>query len=155
MGPLNVTGLVDRRDLPKQFESPPDLKLSFQNQLLGQDFTTDRMVVCSILKVNTKTGPDVTSNLKLSFEEFGSPAVVQEDALDKILSSIKIDDNVGATSNVAYDNDDEDDSSVVEDVEIRELFDELCAGKVTIYDYRNNIYRLVTGTNSRVDICFY
>ena len=33
LGPLNITGLLPKRDLPKQFQVPPDLKDSFQTQV--------------------------------------------------------------------------------------------------------------------------
>lgn len=34
LGPLNITGMLGRKDLPKQFEVPPDLKANFQRQVL-------------------------------------------------------------------------------------------------------------------------
>ena len=44
LGPLNVTGLIAKRDLPKQFEVPPDMKENFQRQLLEQDFVMGRPI---------------------------------------------------------------------------------------------------------------
>ena len=74
LGPLNVTGLIAKRDLPKQFEVPPDLKESFQKQLLEQDFAIGRQITCGVLQVNPNIGDKVAYNLKMLFEELGALA---------------------------------------------------------------------------------
>ena len=54
LGALNVTGLISKKDLPKQFEVPVEMKESFQRQLLEQDFVAGRQITCGVLAVNNK-----------------------------------------------------------------------------------------------------
>jgi DNA-directed RNA polymerase subunit E'/Rpb7 len=78
LGSLNITGLMSKRDLPKQFQVPPDLKDTFQNQLLGQDFSVGREVSCGVVKINQKSNSRMKYNLKLVFEDFGSRGVLTD-----------------------------------------------------------------------------
>ena len=92
-GPLPVVGLLSKRDLPRQFQIPPDLKDSFQKQLLEQDFVTGREVTCGVYRVNPKSGPRMKYNLKLTFDEFGSlpstDVTIPDSALNSFASGKK------------------------------------------------------------------
>ena len=107
LGSLNVTGLLSKRDLPPQFQVPPDLKDSFQKQLLQQDFHTGREIVCGVYKVNTRSNARMAYNLKLTFEEFGKSTLQAADEVDGLQLS---DDmlNIGDDEVDDYDDDDED-----------------------------------------------
>lgn len=70
-GPMAITGLLGKNDLPKQYAVPPDLRESFQRQLLMQDFIPGREITCGVMKVTTKTSPNLMYHMKLSYEEFG------------------------------------------------------------------------------------
>jgi len=84
LGPLNVTGVIPKKEMPRQYEMPADLKFSFQKQLIQQDFATGRKVVCGVAKIN----PTSPVNLRLTFEEFGEESS-PEDSLDKALESVR------------------------------------------------------------------
>lgn len=89
LGPLNITGMIGTRDLPKQFQIPDGLNEKYQKQLLLQDFMIGRQVVCGVEKVNPKWNPRMQYNLKLAFENFddsgsGSDSSQAYDLLSKI-----------------------------------------------------------------------
>jgi predicted RNA-binding protein with RPS1 domain len=116
LGPLNVTGLIKKRDLPKQFEVPPDLKEAFQRQLLQQDFVQGRPITCGVVKVEMKTTPRTPYNFQLLFEELG--AMPAEDPL----SSVSVKD-LPASIEYEKGGDDEDEDAVEDDV--ADIFNEL------------------------------
>ncbi len=141
---LPITGLMSKRDLPKQFQVPPDLKDSFQKQLLEQDFVPGREVTCGVYRVNNKSNGRMKYNLKLTFEEFGSLPNGEVEVPDSALESF------GATSTRALEGDDDDDKEkdvkkddndsdtlitsldeedAWEDADTREIFDELRGDK--------------------------
>ena len=115
LGPLNVTGLIAKRDLPKQFEVPPDLKESFQKQLLEQDFAVGRQITCGVLQVNPNIGEKVAYNLKMLFEELGAMAADNAPVRDS------------GDKSEASDDDDEEEAAeeVFDDSDLKEIFDEL------------------------------
>ena len=118
LGPLNVTGLIAKRDLPKQFEVPPDLKESFQKQLLEQDFAIGRQITCGVLQVNPNIGEKVAYNLKMLFEELGALAA----------DTVPVKDS-GEVSENSVDDEDETAQEVFDDSDLKEIFDELRGNK--------------------------
>ena len=118
LGPLNVTGLIAKRDLPKQFEVPPDLKESFQKQLLEQDFAIGRQITCGVLQVNPNIGDKVAYNLKMLFEELGALAA----------DTVPVRDS-GEVSENSADDEDEIAEEVYDDSDLKEIFDELRGNK--------------------------
>lgn len=125
LGPLNVTGLLMKRELPKQFTVPPDLKESFQAQLLTQDFAKGRPISCGVLAVNTKPSLAASDfNMKLLFEEFGA---MPEDDL-KIVD--KMDARKEGLPKGLEDRDDEDeDEDELQSSDVREIYNELRGNK--------------------------
>jgi ribosomal protein S1 len=125
LGPLNVTGLIAKKDLPKQFEVPADLKESFQKQLLEQDFVVGREITCGVLQVNPNIGTKVTYNLKMLFEELGPLAADKEAISDS-----------GDRDTDSEDSDDEDtvspETEVFDDSDLKEIFDELRGSKALL-----------------------
>lgn len=125
LGPLNVTGLIAKKDLPKQFEVPADLKESFQKQLLEQDFVVGREITCGVLQVNPNIGTKVTYNLKMLFEELGPLAADKESISDS-----------GDRDTDSEDSDDEDtvsqETEVFDDSDLKEIFDELRGAKALL-----------------------
>lgn len=123
LGPLNITGLLSKRDLPRQFQVPPDLKESFQRQLLQQDFKVGRKLTCSVEKINPKWNPRMAYNLKLTFENFDS----------------EIDDQFSLPSTPEEDilYDDSDDNLTEE--ELKEMYNDLRSDRdtVTVEAFRN------------------
>lgn len=127
LGALNVTGLISKKDLPKQFEVPAEMKESFQRQLLEQDFVEGRQITCGVLAVNnkivgiSKISAPTQYNLKLLYEEMGAMPVMEEINLDGI-------DLIDDSSLKAVKKDDEedvedDDYALADDV--KEIYDEL------------------------------
>eukprot|EP01041_Mallomonas_annulata_P007472 gene7472-15292_t len=129
LGPLNITGLIGTRDLPKQFTFPPDLKDSFKQQLLAQDFMTGRQISASVVKINPKYNPRMTYSMKLLFENFGNN-IDKDDSNIQIPAFIEDEDD---------DEDQDEDIEVEEDPEVREVFDELRNGRtgVPVRDFRD------------------
>ena len=107
LGSLNVTGIISKSDLPKQYEVarflkrhnilkmfntwceivtqvPPDLRDSFQNQLLQQDFSVGRGITCAVAKVNPAPSADNLFNVKLLFEEFSTVAPTDDFEINDI-----------------------------------------------------------------------
>lgn len=125
LGPLNVTGLLGKRDLPAQFEVPPDLKESFQAQLLQQDFMPGRAITCGVLKVNPRSNARMTYNLKLLFEELG-PVVEREEVVSENALT-------GDGGDDIFDDEDDDEDGESEDAkafeevsgDVREIYNEL------------------------------
>ena len=94
LGPLNITGLLGTRDMPKQFQVPSDLKPSFQKQLLEQDFVKDRPVTCAVQKISSKSSPNALYNFKLTYEGLGARPdddVVIPDGLGEIVGDFEDD----------------------------------------------------------------
>jgi len=122
LGPLNVTGLLGKRDLPKQFEVPPDLKESFQKQLLEQDFAVGRPITCGVLKVNPKYNIRMSYNLKLLFDGLGAmpsdDIEISDAALEANLLKGLDDSEEG-----------ENDEAGWEDNDVRDIFNELRGNK--------------------------
>lgn len=114
LGSLNITGLMSKRDLPKQFQVPPDLKESFQNQLLSQDFVAGREVSCGVVKINQKSNARMKYNLKLVFEDFGSRGVLtnmEDDVPDEALEML----NEGELKDFEADMADMDEEELLKD----------------------------------------
>jgi hypothetical protein len=124
LGPLNVTGLIAKKDLPKQFEVPADLKESFQKQLLEQDFVVGREITCGVLQINPNIGTKVTYNLKMLFEELGPLAADKEAISDS------------GDRDTDSEDDDEDtvpqETEVFDDSDLKEIFDELRGSKALL-----------------------
>ena len=107
-------------DLPKQFEVPPDLKESFQQQLLQQDFVAGRTVTCGVLRVHAKPSARAPQHLDLLLEELGPmPEAADGLVLEDLPSSIEDAGGLGGQ----YDEDDDEEDAAGGDV--REIFDEL------------------------------
>jgi len=124
LGPLNVTALIAKKDLPKQFEVPADLKESFQKQLLEQDFVVGREITCGVLQINPNIGTKVTYNLKMLFEELGPLAA------DKVPIS-----DSGDRDTDSEDDDEEavpQEAEVFDDSDLKEIFDELRGSKALL-----------------------
>jgi hypothetical protein len=95
---------------------PPDLKESFQRQLLQQDFVTGRRITCGVLRVNPKPSSRADYGLQLLFEELGPIPVGADDFTSETLpSSIDQDD----------DDDIAEDDGDVDSGDVKEIFDEL------------------------------
>ena len=119
IGPLNVTGLVSKRDLPKQFEVPPDLKEAFQRQLLQQDFVPGRQITCGVLKVAPRPQPRTGHRLMLLLEELGPP--LESDSIAAEALPDRIEDVAGDEDT---DEADEEDDEVGDQV-VAEIYNEL------------------------------
>lgn len=123
LGPLNVTGLLRKKDLPKQFDVPPDLKESFQAQLLGQDFIPGRAVTCGVLQVSTNTAPQEGEySMRLLFESLGP---MPEDGF---VVSDKLDKKKTKKTPLLEDTDDEE-LPAPEDSDLKEIYTELRGNK--------------------------
>ena len=128
LGPL--PGLLSKRDLPRQFHIPSDLKDSFQKQLLEQDFVAGREVTCGVYRVNKKSGPRVFANLKLTFEEFGALPSDEVSIPDSALQQFS---SPAASLDDDEDDEEEDGAGVTAEAEVeawedddtREIYDEL------------------------------
>ena len=133
LGPLNVTALLGKRDLPKQYEVPPDLKESFQRQLLLQDFVPGREIKCAVLKVNQDVNPGMKYNLKLLFEDFGVLTTITDEALEEAVRNAEISDRrVHGDSADDYDDDDDDDGDDSEDISALSEEDEVYADEAEL-----------------------
>ena len=116
LGPMNMTGILGRRDLPRIFAVPADMSPSFQVQLLQQDFVPGRKVLCSVLKIHPKLSDRVSHHFQLAFESFGEMPVGgygEELDIDALPDSIEIEDE-----------DDEDEEEEDEE-DLEEIFSEL------------------------------
>lgn len=112
IGPLNVTGLVAKSDLPKQFEVPPDLKESFQRQLLQQDFVAGRQITCGVLRVAPRPQPRTGHRLALLLEELGP--LIESDSISPDSLPAQIEDTDSEDTDVADEEDDADGQAVAD-----------------------------------------
>ena len=117
LGALNVTGLVSKKDLPKQFEVPPDLTESFQNQLLAQDFVVGREITCGILKVHPNPSNSLVYNLKMLFEEFGEMPSDGIEVIDKFDTLSDAEKDAIVTERMIDMNDDDEEEEEEEEEE--------------------------------------
>ena len=134
---LPIMGLISKRDLPKQFAVPPDIKDSFQKQLLEQDFAPGREVTCGVYRINNKSNERMKYNLKLAFEDFGplpeEDINIPDSAIEAWESGAN-DDNDGTALEIDNDSADitlsvDDEEDAWEDADLREIYGELRGNK--------------------------
>lgn len=134
LGPLNITGLVSKKDLPPQFQVPPDLKDSFQLQLLRQDFVAGREITCSVEKVNTRWTESTVFNVNLLFDELGRLPVGVDDidlsgitSIDSMRTKKTTTPTTSSQSKDDEGGDDVDDESEEDDEtdDVRDIYNEL------------------------------
>ena len=92
LGALNVTGLLDFNDLPKNLQVPADLKPEFRDQLLSQDFVSGRHLSAAVLRVNPNANERSKYHLKLMLDKL-DPIPGDDESLNHALQNAVISDS--------------------------------------------------------------
>eukprot|EP01036_Dinobryon_divergens_P029673 gene29673-38802_t len=125
LGSLNVTGIISKADLPKQYEVPPDLRESFQNQLLQQDFSVGRGITCAVSKVNPTPSAENLFNVKLLFEEFSTIAPTDDFEINDI-------GDLDGDDDEEDDEEEEEEEEEAEEDDLTEIYNELKGEKAML-----------------------
>ena len=125
---------------------PPDLRESFQNQLLQQDFSVGRGITCAVSKVKPTPTAENLFNVKLLFEEFSTVAPTDDFEINDI-GDLDGDDGtatvgvllsgIGTYTYSSADDDeeeegDEDEEEEVEEDDLTEIYNELKGEKAML-----------------------
>ena len=136
LGALNISGIITKHDLPKQFEVPPDLKMNFQKQLLAQDFVCGRSITCGVINVNQNIGQKASHHLRLMFEEFGALPTDNDSPLSAVLDSFEVLNEEDTSLLSKIQNDDENDER---DDDVKEIYEELkgASSNLTVENFKS------------------